>query len=136
MFHHVIIDQFAADLHLLRLEHTDLAQGALLQVAEIMRELHFETVYAGVQGLPACIQNTRATNAHTQFLPGEGCEKATKAHKHDGRCNANKGALVSETQTACAAQLFAADIGPYQTEQRCYEWPVPNVRADIDALGC
>ena len=31
---------------------------ALLQVAEILRELHFEIVYAGVQGLPACTKHS------------------------------------------------------------------------------
>ena len=44
------------------------------------------------------------------FAGGHESDQREKAHKHDGRCNANKGALVSETQTARAAQHMRAVV--------------------------
>ena len=49
------------------------AQSMLLQVVEILWGWHLEIVYTEVRGLPACTQNTRATEPDRQFQPRKGC---------------------------------------------------------------
>ena len=40
----------------------------------------------------------------------------------------------SKRRRFASAMEIGPDIGPYQTEKGCSEWPVLNVRADINAL--
>ena len=49
------------------------AQSMLLQVVEIQWGWHLEIVYPEVRGLPACTQNTRATEPDRRFQPRKGC---------------------------------------------------------------
>ena len=49
------------------------AQSMLLQVVEILWELHLEIVYAGVRAPPLSTHDTRATEPHTRFQRRKGC---------------------------------------------------------------
>ena len=58
------------------------AQGVLLQVVEILWELHLEIVGTRVRKRPACTPNTRATESCPRFWCRKGCQKATKQCGH------------------------------------------------------